>query len=301
MREERRNYLAVGSFVVAVCVGLLVWLAVLSGRTGATDPYHVVYDEVMGIAAGTEVLHQGYSIGIVRDIRPQTSEGRRRFRVNLAVERGWSIPEDSEAVITSPGFLSSAVIDVRGGTSPTPLAAGSEIRAGSAADLAGAVSAAATRVSRMMESRVEPLLESLAEGTPEILANLRDFSVELNETGDGLAAVLGPENRRRVDAILSNLESASTELSRIGRDLGPTREQLDRLLARANALLDENGGELDHAIRDLHASLESIATRSDAIVQDLEITSRNLAEFSHQIRVNPSLLLRGRGKVPEPD
>lgn len=301
MREERRNYLAVGAFVVAVAVGLVVWLAVLSGRTGATDPYHVVYERVMGIAAGTQVLYQGYAIGVVRDIQPQTSEGRRRFRVNLAIERGWSIPEDSEAVITTRGFLSAAVINVRGGTSPRALAPGSEIRAGTSADLAGAVSAVAERVTEMVESRVEPLLDSLAEGTPAILDNLRDFSAELNATGDRLGAVLGPDNRRRVDAILANLESASANLSRIGRDLGPTREQVDRLLARVNALLEENGGELDHAIRDLHGSLESIAVRSDAIAQDLEITSRNLAEFSRQIRANPSLLLRGRGNAAEPD
>ena len=66
MREERRNYLVVGVFVLAVLAGLLVWLAVLSGRTGATDSFYVVYDNVMGVASGTQVLYEGFAIGIAR-------------------------------------------------------------------------------------------------------------------------------------------------------------------------------------------------------------------------------------------
>ncbi len=39
MRDERRNYLVVGAFVLAMFAALLVWIAVLSGRTGVTDSY----------------------------------------------------------------------------------------------------------------------------------------------------------------------------------------------------------------------------------------------------------------------
>lgn len=300
MKEQGRNYLAVGTFVVVVGIGLVVWLAVLAGKTGASDPYYVVYDSVMGIGDGSEVLYQGYGIGTVASIEPLLNEGRRRFRVNLAIERGWKIPEDSEAVITAPGFLSAAVIDVRGGSSPRSLKRKSEIAAGASVDLAGAVSNAAGRVTEMLDRQVAPMLGGLADSTPEVLDNLRSFSAQLNRVGAQLEAVVSPKNLERIDAILASLQTASADASRLGSDLGNTRELLDRLLGRANGLLAEETGELDHAIRDLHVSLESIAVRSDAIAGDLEITARNLAEFSRQIRMDPSLLLRGGNAAEAP-
>ena len=56
MKDSRRNYLVVGTFVIAMGAVLIAWIAVLSGRSGATDRYHVLYDNVMGLARGTEVL-----------------------------------------------------------------------------------------------------------------------------------------------------------------------------------------------------------------------------------------------------
>ncbi len=127
MRDERRNYLLVGTFVIAMGVVLIAWIAVLSGLTGATDRYHVVYDNVMGLARGTEVLFEGYRVGFVDGISRTEVEGRQRFRADIRVRRGWRIPEDSVAVITSGGLLSAVVIGIRSGESPTALAPGSEI------------------------------------------------------------------------------------------------------------------------------------------------------------------------------
>lgn len=297
MREERRNYLVVGVFVLAMLTGLLVWLAVLSGTLRATHGYTAVYDSVMGVSPGTQVLYEGHAIGRVEEVRPETRDGAIRFRVRLAIQRDWRIPEDAEAVIAKPGFLGSVVIDIRGGRSATALEPGSEIRAGAEPDVVAAVSSVASRLNDVVDERIAPLLD----GVPEILDNLGEFSAELNRTGDQLGRVLDAENVRRVGSILANLEGASARLARFGGDLSATRERLDALLGRVEGLLQENRGTLDHAVGDLHESLEAFAVRSDAIAHDLEVTSRNLAEFSRRIRENPSLLVRGGPGPEEPD
>ena len=69
MRDARRNYLVVGSFVLAMGVVLLGWLAVLSGRTGQVDAYHAEFESVMGLSPGTQVLFQGYPVGLIDAIR----------------------------------------------------------------------------------------------------------------------------------------------------------------------------------------------------------------------------------------
>ena len=56
MRSSKINYLMVGTFVLAMIAGLIISLAVLTGRTGATDAYHVYYSNVTGVKFGTSLL-----------------------------------------------------------------------------------------------------------------------------------------------------------------------------------------------------------------------------------------------------
>ena len=44
MRNNKINYLVVGGFVIAMMAGLAAALALLTGRTGATDEYYTVYE-----------------------------------------------------------------------------------------------------------------------------------------------------------------------------------------------------------------------------------------------------------------
>ena len=50
MRDDRRNYIVVGVFVIAMVVGLVLWIAKISGGAGATDAYYIRYDAVPGLA-----------------------------------------------------------------------------------------------------------------------------------------------------------------------------------------------------------------------------------------------------------
>ena len=50
MQEARVNYLWVGGFVLVAGVLFFTALAVLAGRTGATDSYHTVFERVTGIS-----------------------------------------------------------------------------------------------------------------------------------------------------------------------------------------------------------------------------------------------------------
>jgi phospholipid/cholesterol/gamma-HCH transport system substrate-binding protein len=43
-----------------------------------------------------------------------------------------------------------------------------------------------------------------------------------------------------------------------------------------------------------------VALRADAIAHNLEATTRNMNEFSQQIRENPGLIIRGRSAADEP-
>jgi phospholipid/cholesterol/gamma-HCH transport system substrate-binding protein len=294
MRDDKRNYIVVGAFVIMMLAALILWIAVLSGRTGPTDDYYIVYDNVMGLKTGVEILYEGFPVGHIEDISPEEREGRRSYRVDVSVERGWPIPEDSAAEITAPGFLSGYVIDIQAGESQTLLEPGSEIQGREAEAMLAAVNSVADEVLKAIEENVRPLLASLSEGVPGILDNVDGFTAELNQTVDQINAILGAANVARVAQILENLESSTGEFDRLIEGLGGTRRQVDGLIAKLDGLLAKDEGELDAAIRDLRHTLAAISRRIDSIASDLETTTRNASEFSRQIRENPGVLVRGR-------
>jgi phospholipid/cholesterol/gamma-HCH transport system substrate-binding protein len=302
MRDERRNYVIVGAFVLAMGAALLVWLAVLSGRTGATDPYFILYRNVMGLSVGTQVLYEGYPLGLIEEISPaEAARGTEsRFRVDVSLQRGWRIPEDSVASITASGLLSAVVIDIDAGTSDRTLEPGSAIRGVEAASVFSAVASVAGDFHDLTENNLKPLLESLSQGAPEIVENLEQFTADLAVTLERINQVMGPENADRIDRILANAESTSHNFDAVSADLRETREELDRLLRKANAIVEKNEPTIEHSIVDLHESLEAVVRHIDDITRNLEATTRNLNEFSRQIRQNPGVLIRGRSTDGDP-
>jgi phospholipid/cholesterol/gamma-HCH transport system substrate-binding protein len=301
MRDDQRNYAIVGAFVIVVTVGLIAWLAVLAGRTGATDPYHVHFANVMGLSSGTQVLYEGYPIGVIEDIQPTIREGRQVFRLDLRVQRGWKIPEDCLATITTSGFLSAAVINLRAGASATLLEPGDEIASLESPDLFAAMSSVAGELGELIQGSVKPMLQTLSEGGPAIVEDLEVFTGKLNETLAQIDGFLSGENGRRIEQILVNLESTSANFAAVTGELEQTRLRVDELLELMNVMLEENRRPVGDAVVDLQDSLESVSRHIEAITHHLEVTTRNMNEFSRQIRENPGVIVRGRASGDDAD
>ena len=121
MQDSRINYVVVGTFVAIMGVVFVVVISMLAGRTGATDEYYTVYDNVSGLQFGSLVLYEGYQVGQVDSIEAVQRNGQTLFRINLEVEEGWQIPEDSVASATVSGLLSAMTIDISAGESSTLL------------------------------------------------------------------------------------------------------------------------------------------------------------------------------------
>ena len=74
MKTGKFSYVVVGCFVLAAIAGMVAAVALLTGRTGATDDYHIVYNNVAGAEFGTRVVFEGFPIGQVEKITPMNSE-----------------------------------------------------------------------------------------------------------------------------------------------------------------------------------------------------------------------------------
>lgn len=317
MRSSAINYVIVGAFVLAAVVGLVVALALLAGRTGATDEYYTVYDNVGGVKYGTQVLYEGYAIGQVESISPITTDEGTRFRVTLSVEENWPIPEDSSADVTASGFLGGVMVNIRGGGSPALLEPGSRIAGKSPANLFAVMADIATDVQDLSETTLKPLLDNvsrtveavngpLAEQAPEILRQVQRITEEMAEQTPELVGnltqaarslnteLLSESNIASINATIRNAETASADMAELASELSQMQSAIRSVVNQVDSLIGDNAGEVNEALKDLRYTMGTIARDIDNITYNLEATSRNMLEFSQEIRENPSLILRSR-------
>ncbi|TDJ31930.1 MAG: MCE family protein, partial [Gammaproteobacteria bacterium] len=128
MKRQHINYLVVGVVTIALFGLLGVVLLKIIGRSGPMDSYYVHYRAVAGLQNGTAVFYEGFPVGQVDLVTPERTEDFTRFRVDVSITRGWQIPDNSQATI-STGLLAGVAIDIKEGDSQRMLTPGSEIPA----------------------------------------------------------------------------------------------------------------------------------------------------------------------------
>lgn len=316
MKDSRINYVIVGGFTSVMIVAFVVVISILAGSTGATDKYYTVYNNVGGLKFGTQVLYEGYQIGQVDSIEPLFEEGQVNFQVNIEVQEGWVIPEDSIAQATVSGLLSAMTIDISGGDSPTPLAPGSKIPGLPPSNFFAALSEIGAEFGDLSQNSIKPLLDNLSgyitelgdaavENAGPMLVNLNSISEDLNKQVPEISAslnrtaslletdVFGTDNRKNLAEVLSNFETASADMAGLASELNETRVLIHESVQQINSVVTDNASDVGDAVGDLRYTLATISRTIDGITGNLEVTSRNFAEFSRLIRQNPGLLLTG--------
>lgn len=295
LRRDTVNYTLVGIVVVAAIALLLLGLALITGRSVASDDYLVRYRNVTGLRYGAPVFYEGYRIGQVGEITPERTAEGTRYKVELALRRDWPIPADSTAQLQSSGLLADVSIGIREGASREMLKPGAELRGAEGADIFAAMNQLAGEVTTLTRTQITPLIRSLSErvdsitgaideGAPVILDQTRVLLERLNQASSGLNEVLKPENRAAVGAILGEARNLASELRK-------TRETLDRALGDLAGIASENRPDVRRAVQDLASVLASLSSRMDVITHHLESSSRNLDEFSREIRRHPNRLI----------
>ena len=285
MKNEKRNYVAVGTFVIAMAVVLIVWISLMAGQMGATDQYSVVYRNVGKLKPGAQVLFEGFPVGVLSRIVPFDQDNHRMFRVELDVEKGWPIPVDSTARIAT-GIFAAPVIDIEGGDSTETLSPGSMLPGQEATDIMGTLKTTA--------GKLEPVLEELGRTAPLLLKDAEQLLAELRGAAVTINTILSPENVTRVSDILKNFDQATNETNQLLEQLRKASANAAMVVSRLDKLVEKEGGNVSQAINDTQHTMATVARHIDSIASNLEDTTRNLNEFSKQLRTNPAVLIRGR-------
>jgi len=312
MQDSRINYIVVGAFVSAMVIALVVVISLLAGSSGATDKYYTVYSNVSGVKLGTQVFYEGYQIGQVDDVIPlEQGNNNLQFRVEMSVQEGWKIPEDSVARALVSGLLTAVAIDIKGGKSQMLLKPGATIRGMEPTNMFAALQDISSQFGDLSANSIKPLLDNLnkyvvalGDSTlahlPKAMADLEKIAASIQRTMSMIETdVLKPANREHINNIIVNFDATSANLAAVSEGLEETRQTLTQSINNVNKVIDDNAGNVSEAARDLRYTLDTIARYVDDISHNADATARNMAEFSRSLRDNPGLLLSGSAPADE--
>lgn len=280
--ETRANYLLVGTFVLALTVGLVVfvvWLAKFE-----FDTVYARYDirftgSVTGLQTGSPVRYSGVRVGEVIDIRldPDRPE---EVLVTIEVDAQTPIRSDTVATLEIEGLTGGLYVLLSGTTlAAAPLEAKPGERRpvikAEASTLQQVIEGAPELVQKidLLLARSNDLLSG--ENRAHIsatLANLDVFTTTLVENIDEMTALM-----RDASGAMTNLRGATAALEDLANQLkGDSRV----LLARVNATLDA----IETMAQQVDSSVVGLSGDTRGLIGDLRGTAKSLSAMSQELQ-----------------
>ena len=261
--ETRANYLLVGSFVLVLIAGLLLFALWLARTSYVSDVkrYDIYFvGAVTGLKKSSFVSYRGINVGEVIDIEIDPTNVE-RVVVTIEVKATTPIRTDTVASLEIQGLAGGTFILLSGGMQSSPSL---EAKDGQRYPVIASV-----------PSRIEQVLQS----APAAVEHVNLLLARANE-------LLSPENREAITETLKNfdtvsgslakespqIEQAISDFSATMANLRQTTAALDHLTAKADTTLDAIG----HAANDTSGQVGSLVT-------ELKQTSKSLTTMSNEI------------------
>jgi phospholipid/cholesterol/gamma-HCH transport system substrate-binding protein len=279
--ETKANYVAVGAFVLACVIGLVVSIMWLAGIQYAQEYSYYTANfkgPVTGLGKGTVTRFNGIDVGRITDLEFNPNDPQAVI-VTLQVQPNLNIREDSVASIDSQGLTGGSYVEISGGTAKSPL-----------------LTAKPGQKYPVIRTQQSGLLQ-LEQSAPEVVAKLNVAASRIND-------LLNDDNRRAIahvlanldettaviarrsgdiDAILKNTNQATANLDKVSANFQPTLDQVDQTATKFGKVADD---------ADAFINGDGLAQLSD-LIGDLRRLTSNLNKFSDQLNREPTSLLFG--------
>ena len=285
--ETKANYVAVGGFVLASVLGLVVALLWLAGaQYSAEFAYYRTYfsGAVTGLGDGTVVRYNGINVGHVSKLTFDPADPKRVI-VDLQIDPTLKIHSDSVASIASEGFTGGSYVEIDGGSANTPV------------------------LERRMfgEYPVIPskqsTLQALEQSAPEILD-------KINKVADRLNRVLSDQNIKSITDTLTNIKVTTDVFNRRSGDIDKTLHNLATGTDQLNVDLADLHGvmgnanttltRIDHLAGDADAAVNG--AQLDELSTQLRQLATSLSRLSNGLQREPTSLIFGdrrKGYTPQ--
>jgi phospholipid/cholesterol/gamma-HCH transport system substrate-binding protein len=277
--ETRASYVIIGAFTLVTFLlgfGFVLWLGKLS-LDREWDYYNIEFTEaVTGLSTGGAVQYNGIQVGEVRKLSLAPNDPRRVI-ARVRVAAGTPVTTDTRAKLSFLGLTGVAVVQLTGGTPQAPRLAAKP-------------------------GELLPTIVADESALQKLLTSSEDVITSFNDVILRVSALLNQHNLDKVEATLEHIETvtgsvaarseglgqAIDDLSKTMAEAQSTMRRLDRAVASAQRLLDDDGKAV---LGETRQSLESIRRLTDGANAILEQNREAIAGFSSQglAQVGPTL------------
>ena len=279
--ETKANYVAVGAFVLACVIGLVVTILWLAGAQYSQEyAYYQTYFKgpVTGLGKGTVTRYNGIDVGRVTDLKFNPDDPQSVI-VTMQVQPNLNIREDSQASIESQGLTGGTYVEISGGTAKSPTLTAKEGQD--------------YPVIRAKQST----LQQLEQSAPEVVAKLNIAVTRLND-------LLSDQNRKAVTNVLANLDQTTNTLAKNSAEIDATIKNANATMASLHDASSSLKPTLEHADTTI-AKMGKAADDADAFIKgdglarlsdligEMRRLVASLTKFSDQLNREPTKLLFG--------
>ncbi|HUS86588.1 MAG TPA: MlaD family protein [Bacteroidales bacterium] len=228
--------------IALVTIVAFIWLySFLKGQGlfSNTDKYHILYDDISGLEESSPVEVNGYKVGIVQDVK-LLNDGSGKILVNISIEKGVILPEESTAEITTASLIAGMKIRLILGERDEYYINGDTIPG---------------RLAVSIIDKVEYGFDPVIAKADSLLTNLNLFMISLN-------SILTPGFNENIKNTVDNLDSVSSGLADI---LMSREEEIQNFisdLSQFSSMLARNQGKLDTVISNFTAISDSLANHN---------------------------------------
>jgi phospholipid/cholesterol/gamma-HCH transport system substrate-binding protein len=318
---SKNRSLKVGGFVFVALILATFAVFLIGDNRRAWDrkvTYKARFNDVVGLKSGSAVRMGGIDVGSVTDVAHGDSAEDAKIYVTIAVARNEArrVRPDTVARVVNKGLLGDKMIDLAGGDpAKSPAPDGSFIASeqdpsdmGKAiekmTDVAKKADLTMDAIKRTSEQLADPQMAEDIKGSVRSLRAILD-GVANNKDGAAHKMIFDPEEGRRIDHILANLDASSANLAAISSDAREVTARAKTGPGLMHTLVydDQLGASTTGTMVELNKSLVALRTGNGlghAIVYGDDSTQHvmgNVSAMSDDLREIVSNVKAGRGTI----
>ena len=316
--NSRREQVWVGLFVLVAAALLIATVLSVAGTFSRGNiPHRSYFKFAGGLEPGAAVRFGGMKAGSVQAVKVDPDDST-RIEVDFNVARDIPLKTDSVAKITSLGPLGDNYVELTTGTRQSaPAAPGSVVKSADTfafsdlGDIVGHLQPMVQQVLQRLNQRLDELQVTLARANDLLNdQNRANISGSLSNVNSMLA-----EDRPKISATLSNLQTASARLTPLLDDLKKTMTRANDALGHIDAVVLENREDLRVSVAELRQTLLTAssvmdqldrtlaynADNIDQILDNVRVTTQQLKELTQTLKRRPYTLIRAdnpRERIP---
>lgn len=266
--ETNVNYTIVGAFVITLLsatILAIIWLS--SGFSFVQYRTYMIYSQesVNGLSIDAPVEYNGVNVGSVKSIDiDKTNPHLVIVLLNISV--GTPITRGTYATLTTRGITGITYIALKDtSTDLRPLIA--------------------ERGQRYPVIKTSPSLFTRLDTT------LRELSMNFRKISEAMQTLLNKENQESIRMTLHNLQEVTGTLA-------ANSQKLNTILENTSRASRQFGPLLQSGIGTMHVLETQTLPAAYRMLNNLDETTRTLAQVAAELKQNPSILIRGTAPAP---